>query len=175
MESFEERIARRRHELVIQQQSTPYKVAVLGPGESHRTFFKRREIHDALMAEKFDAFFPEAQVENDLPLSIPDQERDLLRDSEVKWIIVLETSEGPLNELATFSEIDEIVDKTFVLIPEEFYTPGQSYPTSVIQLYENLWRFSEEELQQCNLVSECMFRARRRRISLWNGLHSQQF
>ena len=175
MESFREQFLANVDKLVADQQAVPYRVAVLGPGEDHQAYFKRRQIRDTLVDEKFAPFFPEELVDEDLPISAVEQERIMLRDVDVDFIVVLEHSEGPLSELAEYSNEEAIVLKTFVLIPESYYTPQESYPTGVIEQYNNRWRFTEEELNVCSVVHQCMTRARNLRILKGSKAEPQSF
>lgn len=175
MASFEDSISRKRDQIVRERQSYPYRVAVLGPGETHATFFKRRQILESLKDEDFNAFFPEDIVDLNSPMSVLEQERLILRGPDVDWIIVLDSSEGPLAELAAYAQEPAIVIKTFVLCPEDYYTPKESYPTDILEQYNNRWRFTKEELERCDIVHECMTRARIGRLQAWPKLRSKSF
>ena len=175
MESFEDSISRKREEIVRERETYPYRVAVLGPGEAHATFFKRRQMLESLKEENFEAFFPEDVVDMNSPISVRDQEKLILNDSKVDWIIVLDTSEGPFGELATYVQEPTIVIKTFVLFSADYYTPQRSYPTDILEHYNNRWRFTKEELERCDLVRECMTRARNGRLLAWPELRSMYF
>ena len=175
MESFENVVARRREQIVSEQQSNEYRVAVLGPGEEHATFFKRRQILDALLEEKFDAFFPEELVDLESTLPAVDQERLILLNEGVNLIVILNSSEGPLAELASFAKDAAIVSKSIVMCPSSYYSPQSTFPTDVLEQYVNRWRYDEDEFQRCDVVRECMTRARTSRVIRWSGLESQMF
>ena len=101
--------------------------------------------------------------------------KSAVSDSKVDWIIVLDTSEGPLGELAAFAQEPTIVIKTFVLFPKDYYTPQESFPSDILEHYINRWRFNKEELERCDLVRECMTRAQRGRVQAWPELKSMSF
>ena len=165
MSSFQEAISAQREQLVTQMKSFPIVAAVLGPGEKDVTYLKRCQIRDTLVAQAVDAFFPEDLVDPHSELPLLDQEELILADRRVNLIFVLNTSEGPLAQLSAFARNLDITSKTTVLVPEEYYIPGETFPTDIMERYSNRWRFSPAELKRCDLVRECTSRARLERLS----------
>ena len=121
-----------------------------------------------------EAFLPEDYIVDSPAVSDIDQERDLLRNSDIDLIIALDNSVGVLGELASFENDPEIVKKSFILYPAENYNPV-TYAADIVQQYWNRMSFSREELERCDLVTECEERAKAFRKMKWQGSPARQF
>ena len=160
MREFEESILRDRARLADSRRRASIRIAVLGPAESNDPANKRNQIRDALDTRGHEVFFPEQLANNESDVSLLDQELQMLSRRDVDWIVVLETTAGPLAEVSAFVSVPAIRSKTFLLIPEEYYAPGSTFPTDIAEQYSSRWRFSNEELEQCLVVREVWTRAR---------------
>ena len=122
-DTFSKRILARRKVLADRLSENPLRIAVLGPSLndiSNSGTRKRRQIADSLEDDGHETFFPEQYVLKDDP-SVPwvEQERQLLSDSAVDFVVILHTedSAGVLVEIGNFVSVPEISFKTGVSIP----------------------------------------------------------
>lgn len=150
-------------------------MAVLGPADPvNEGRAKRDEILRALIESGMDAFLPEDYVV-DSDVSDTDQERILLRNPNVDWILVLDKSEGPLAELAAFQPEPQIARKSLVMHPAQ-YTGTGSFTANVLEQFPHRLPFSDEEFERCDLVRACEDRARAHRTIKWREeLSARQF
>ena len=154
------------------------RVAVLGPGFSNpddSASEKRLQIRDSLRLDGHDPFFPEDLVDTQSNVPFLEQERLLLEEPDVHLVIILDSSAGPLAELAGFESVREIVSKTAVLCPFDYYDVDDSLPTNVVQSYHVRWRYTVEELEACTVVAECRKWAYNVQAGSWSGLGFQKF
>ena len=167
-------------------QATPVarnlSVAVLGPSVgdsgSNPGGQKRKQIRDALCADGHRPFFPEERVKsNPLGPSLLEQERVLLDSPDVDLVIILHTatSAGVLQEIAHFASFPEIMAKTAVLYPGEFYRPGENLPSDTISRYLVRMLYSERHFQVCSLVLECRSWANTMAVGRWVAFESHRF
>jgi hypothetical protein len=152
----------------------PFSVAVLGPGETQESYPKRNQIRQELIGDGFEAFLPEEIVLMDESLDVLRQEIAILEDELVDFVCILNTSPGPGQELAAFADIDSIVEKSFLLCPDKYYQPGRTFPSDVIEQYDNRHIFSKKAYDECRVVRECISRARVRRVRKQKQLSSKQ-
>ena len=179
MDSFADKLSEKRLELEAEYRAIRCRVAILGAGESHWSYEKRTQIYETLSELGYQVFFPESFVEESQPttvgVSVEDQERLMLTLPDVRLIIVLDTSEGPLSELSAFSHDTDIVTKTLVLCPWDYYSPGDTFTADILEQYPNVWRYTQEEFDKCKIIRKCVANARTARSALVSVLHSKQF
>lgn len=137
-------------------------IAVLGPSVSGSDDdpggHKRKQIRDALSADGHHPFFPEERVSSSpLGPSLLEQEQILLDSPDVDLVIILHTgtSAGVLQEIAHFASYPEIMAKTGVLYPSEFYRPGGNLPSDTVSRYLVKMLYTDHHFQVCSLVLEC--------------------
>jgi hypothetical protein len=159
IESFKDHVQRQIREIEKELLRQPFRVAVLGPGRSSDRFQKRQQILDALKNIHCDAFMPEDFIDKHSLIPEDEQERLILSNSDVDFIIALNMSEGPLAELAVYSNNSAIVQKTFVLLPEQFSSSG-TFPSLILDRYPMRWPYDDHEFRECELVGECISRAK---------------
>ena len=150
------------------------RIAVLGPDLENINSIgtrKRYQIRDALKDVGHNPFFPEAQIDKSAPDWIG-QERELLSDPEVDLVIILHTvdSWGVFGEISNFVSVPEIQIKTAVLVPIEHYRPTQNLPGNIMQGYFVRMPYTNEQMEICQLVSECTQWALQRQIGIWPEL-----
>ena len=158
-EAFSERTIARRQEIADGAVELPLRIAVLGPNLDDSENIgtrKRRQIAYTLAADGHETFFPEQVMDDPLVLWI-DQERRVLSSDDVDLVIILhtESSAGALMEIANFASVSAIRVKTGILFPFRFYTPEQSLPGNTVQAYTTKMLYTEEDLESCQLVTEC--------------------
>ena len=155
------------------------RVAVLGPDLQNPDdpgSQKRRQIFHALKDDGHDPFYPE-DIADDSPMrSILNDERDDLSAPNVHLILILHTStHGVLQEMSSFSHVDELVAKTVVLFPLEHYDPEDGgVPSNTAREFPRRWTYTEEQFVSCRLVSECRKWAEQRTTARWSGLPSRR-
>ena len=156
--------------------ATPFRVAVLGPADptNDEGRAKRGEILQSLIDIGMKAFLPEIHVVDSPAVSDTDQERIILRNPNVDFIVALDTSVGVLGELASFQNDLEIVRKCFVMYPAENYNPV-TYTADVVWQYWMRIKYPHEEFEQCELVSECVSRAKALRRAKHQESPARQF
>ncbi len=178
--AFEQLLAEQWAEIDAQVKAIRLSIAVLGPhldDEGNRGSQKRHQIARALQETGHETFFPEDRVE-DIPfLPVVVQERQLLSNTAVDLVIVLnvENATGAIVELGHFVSIPEIIFKTGVLFPAEHYKPGENLISNTVQAYHDLYLYKEEDLETCELVAECIRWASTRQRTVWQGLSSESF
>ena len=180
-DTFSKRILARRKVLADSLSENPLRIAVLGPSLndiSNSGTRKRRQIADSLEDDGHETFFPEQYVLKDDP-SVPwvEQERQLLSDSAVDFVVILHTedSAGVLVEIGNFVSVPEISFKTGVLFPFQYYRPMQNLPGNTVQAYFTRMQYTEEHLESCELVAECRRWAYTRQRDIWPNLQSERF
>ena len=136
---------------------------------------KRLQIQDALEDDGHSPFFPEDRIDRSAPNWIL-QEQELLRDPSVDMVIILHTehSWGAFAEISNFATVPEIRIKTAILFPIEFYTPTQSLPGNILQGYFVRMPYTEEQMEICQLVSECRRWAYDRMSGVWPEYRSER-
>ncbi|MCE2457363.1 MAG: hypothetical protein J4G14_06055 [Dehalococcoidia bacterium] len=149
-------------------------IAVLGPNLENLDdtgTLKRYQIRDALLDMGHRAFFPEHHIDSTAPDWIG-QEQDLLRDDTVDLVIILHTenSWGAFGEISNFVSILDIQMKTAVLFPIEHYKPTQGMTGNIVQGYFVRMPYTYEQMEICQLVSECTQWAQQRQIGIWPEL-----
>ena len=86
------------------------------------------------------------------------EERDILSHDSVDWIILLHTEEGrgTLLEIGYFSNYPEIIKKTTLFFPKDFYNPDENLAANTV---EGFWSppvpHTQEHLASCSVVAEC--------------------
>ena len=85
----------------------------------------------------------------------------ILSKPSVDWILMLHTcyGQGTTGELFYFAEHPEIVSKTTILFPEEFYDPPEGLTANTVV---GFWApqsqpvlYTDQQLASCNLVADC--------------------
>ncbi len=150
----------------------PFRVLVFGPGEEHATFWKREEIVEALRRQTgFEVFIPE-ELSGVFPseLFLDQQEEILGRHSDL--VIVLDSSEGPLTELARFSFDRRFLRKAFVFYPRRYLrnvSETRTFPGDVLAKFQHQsYPYTEDEFERCDLVGRVIAVARSYR-NAWGG------
>ena len=145
----------------ILRNTSPLSVAVLGPGlqnsEDPWGAKKRRQIYDALQQEGHAPFFPEQLVARGTPGALI-EEREILRESSVDWILLLHTrvSAGTLMELSLVLNFPELAAKTTVLFPTDYYDPYNALAANSVHVLEAPpLLYTDHQLSSCSLVAEC--------------------
>lgn len=151
----------------------PLRIAVLGPGLQRAGYpgtQKRRQIHDALLADGHAPFFPEDLVDPTEPRDLLlEQERRILLEPDVDLVIILHTrnSMGVLMEIANFVSAPLIKAKTAVLFPNSFYTPDRGLPGNTVRAFRDKMMYSSKQFNDCDLVGECRKWAYDRAMGQW--------
>lgn len=147
-------------------------IAVLGPGLNTDTAGsrKRRQIHAELERDGHNPFFPESYVASDPTReSLLEQERRLLGGSDVHLVVILHTaaSYGTIAEIAYFTQFPEILAKSAILFPINYYTPDESLVANTVREYHIRIPYSDDQFDACQLVAECRKWARDRAMGRW--------
>ena len=178
-EAFQQRILARSKDLADELSNKRLSVAVLGPNldESNGVGTKKRnQIADSLKNDGHKTFFPECLMDRNDPDWI-EQERKLLADSSVDFVVILhtETSAGVLVEIGNFVSVPEISSKTGILFPFRFYEPMQNLAANTVQAYPTKFQYTDDQMTSCELVAECRqwIRTRQKETSL--QLKSESF
>lgn len=146
---------------------TPCTVVVLGPGsnaQNQEGWNKRKRIARELRRHGFDVVFPEERLRagGDVPLLWA--EVTYLRNEDIDFVIVLNhQAPGVLAELSVFNQYPELVQKMCVLHPEGYLPTGatpQTVGADVLASYPNRLPYASESFSKCNLVNECVKRAK---------------
>ena len=151
----------------------PLRIAVLGPGfqgAENAGTQKRRQIHDALLEDGHEPFFPEDFVDPEEPRDLLlEQERRILLEPEVDLVIVLHTGDsmGALMEIGNFVSVPQIKAKTAVLFPNDFYTPDSGLPGNTVRAFRDRMLYSARQFTDCDLVGECRKWAYDRATGQW--------
>ena len=159
---------------------SPLRVAVLGPSLNESSGSggeKRRQIYRALTEMGHSPFFPECELAGSPPTAfILAQEEQLLGSSDVQLVIILHTSGyGVAAELGNFARVPEIVSKTAVLFPAEFYHPANAVLANTAREFPVRMPYSREQFDACDLVSECLKWAEQRRSGTWPASDPHRF
>ena len=185
-EGFGQRVLASQKALADEVSERRLRIAVLGPNLEEIGNIgtrKRYQIADALKDDGHEPFFPEQHPLMDDPPSFwLDQERQLLGDSSVDFVIILHTdgsagglSGGALMEIANFVSVPAIRFKTGILFPSKFYNPSQSLPGNTVQAYTKKMLYREDDMESCELVAECRRWADTRLKDLSPDLQSEAF
>ena len=155
------------------------RIGVLGPSLSEETdigTIKRCEIQETLNKHGYDAFFPECEIDlSDSSILWLEEERKLLADKSVALIILLHTtSYGVVAEIGNFVSIPEIQSKCVILYPAKHYEPGKNLLANTVQAFDNMI-YTDQQLQECHVVAQCVEWADNRRIDLLQKFDSQRF
>ena len=156
----------------------PLRVAVLGPSlDDSSGGKKRRQIYQALKKEGHSPFFPECALANAPPAAfILERERRMLVSSDVHLVIILHTSGyGVAAELGNFVHVPEIVSKTAVLFPAEFYAPDNAVLANTAREFPMRQPYLKEHFLSCQLVSECLKWAEQRLTASWPSAAPHRF
>ena len=159
--SFRDRIsAKVQSNSHVLQSERPLGIAVLGPRLANSDTpgaRKRRQIYEALKQEGHKPFYPEDLVAGGTRRVLA-EERDILSHDSVDWIILLHTEEGrgTLLEIGYFSNYPEIIKKTTLFFPKDFYNPDENLAANTV---EGFWSppvpHTQEHLASCSVVAEC--------------------
>ena len=156
----------------IEFQKQDKRLAVLGPGEGEDGRWKREQIRDVLRSEGYDSFFPEdAGIRVDEPgyLSLR-QELDMLRQDNVLPIMLMtEHSMGIRTEVARFFDEPDIMDKLTLLFPKDYYDPEHNDTSRIAREVKQVHLYTQTELQDCLLLSECRKWAQEWSTGKWLG------
>ena len=155
------------------------RVAVLGPNLSRDDFGtrKRRQIFGALKNDGHDPFFPEEEVDGNIPFeSILTQECSLLSEPDVDLIVILytEMSHGVSQEIARFEAYPEIKAKTAILFPLNLYE-GEGVTTNTTRSYLVNQPYTEMQFEDCMVVGWCRKWAHDRQSGMWQDMWSHRF
>ena len=163
MSSGEESLARTtlanaRRQAALAGIARSLSIAVLGPAVSDLDGsggWKRRQIYDALLELGHQPFFPEERVEPD-SLWVA-REIEILSAHDVNLVIVLQTPDsfGVMGELPAFVTNDDIVSKTAVLTPAEYYKPDESFLANAVSFYRVRIPYTEQQFDECRLINDC--------------------
>ena len=157
------------------------RVAILGPNLSNIEEIgtrKRYEIRDALEDDGHEPFFPECFIDvNDSTSLWIRIEQQLLADPQVDLVIIFHTPEafGVLTEISNFIDVYEIYSKAAILFPSQFYQPYENLPANTVQGYYVKKIYTEDELRECHVVTECRKWAGDRLNGNWPQLPAHQF
>ena len=86
-----------------------------------------------------------------------------------------EDSFGVMSEIANFVSVPEIHSKAAILFPAKFYIPNESLPANTVQAYHDKMQYTDEDIEICRLVHQCIDWASERRMESWSGIAAQGF
>lgn len=137
---------------------TRFSVLVWAPGDEFFTR-KRADIIKRLTEHGFQAFTSE-ELEEKVPsgASLPDQE--LAHWKAVNLVIVLEAGIAPAMEIASYVSFAGFCEKCVVFHPRDYVPVDKTtYPAEVLKLFPTRVIYSEQEMQDCTIIAECLHRA----------------
>lgn len=154
---------RRQWERVLQEANI--SILVWGPGAPDPTYEKRLKIKEALVAAGFtNTEFSESTADRT-------QRAPLVLQEFIQWrektlVFILETSAGALAEASVFVLLPDFRDRAYLLVPQEF-VQMETFPRSVLDLYEKRYPYTPEEYTQCHLTREAVRVAKIRAFDIW--------
>lgn len=138
---------------------TPFSVLVWAPGKEFFTK-KRADIIKRLKEQGFQAFTSEELGEK-VPSSSPLPYQELSHWEAVNLVIVLEAGIAPAMELASYAFLPGFCEKCVVFHPRDYVPVGKTtFPAEVLELFPNRVIYSEQEMQDCTIIDECLHRAK---------------
>ena len=136
-------------------QKTRFSVLVWAPGDEFFTK-KRADIIKLLKEHEFEAFTSEElaeQVRSSLPLPYQELEHWVAVD----LVIVLEAGIAPAMEISSYAFSPGFCEKCVVFHPRDYDPVGKtSFPAEVLKLFPNRVMYSEQEMQDCTIIAECL-------------------
>ena len=116
---------------------------------------KKQQLRDRLLQDGHRAFYPEEKMGPDGVLLR--REVEMLSDSSVDLVIILQTvdSMSVAQELGAFVLVEDIVAKTAVFTPDQYYKPGQGLAANTVSQFRVHRPYSEEQFTTCHLVDIC--------------------
>jgi len=152
--------------------SRVFRILVFGPGPEHSTYYKRVELENALRGVNgFDVLTVESlglRTEDELFLMT----QEIAIQEEADFVLVLESSEGPLSELSYLASVSGFVRKTYVLHPEEYLGDPRnpsSVPGDILAHYYMSFAYSRDDFAACRVVAKGVAVARAFRAAHLGG------
>lgn len=138
---------------------TQFSVLVWAPGDEFFTQ-KRADIIKQLKEEGFQAFTSE-ELDEKVPSGIPLPYKELSHWEAVNLVIVLEAGIAPAMELASYFLSPGFCEKCVVFHRRDYVPVDKTtYPAEVLKLFPTRVIYSEQEMQDCTVIAECLHRAK---------------
>ena len=116
---------------------------------------KKQQLRNRLLEDGHRAFYPEEKMGPDGVLLR--REVEMLSNSSVDLVIILQTvdSMSVAQELGAFVLVEDIVAKTAVFTPDQYYKPGQGLAANTVSHFRVHRPYSEKQFTTCHLVDIC--------------------